>query len=225
MSPKPEAHISLTLTLSTPTLSLSHPDEPLTIKVTATTLSSSKPAVGIIVNARWTILDDRLTAYRYPLRLRSVREPESFIPLSPAVRISGARPPVELDLRRSEMERFLVVPGMRRGGVEVEQKVTVGRIFEYSGMKPSDIQPGSEYRFEVPNGSLPPQWWTFKDEAEGKRFAEGILPDENGFHGLKADDPAEVERLYREGWLYSYPIRDCKFTVETEPGAVVRFVE
>ncbi|KAI8946413.1 hypothetical protein F4801DRAFT_64717 [Xylaria longipes] len=149
------ANIELSLSLSSSTLSLSQLDQALSIRVTATTLSSSKPSSGICFNARWTVMDDRLVAYRYPFRLRSVSEPDSFIRLSPAVRISSSRPPAEPDIRRNELERFLVVPGVGKGDLTVEHKLTVGRIFEHSGLNPSDVKFGSEYQFEVLNRSLP----------------------------------------------------------------------
>ncbi|KAI1822080.1 hypothetical protein F4861DRAFT_420643 [Xylaria intraflava] len=225
MCAKPEANVELELELSTNTLSLSELDQALSIKVTATTLSSSKPSSGICFNARWTVMDDRLIAYRYPFRLRSVSKPDSFIRLSPAIKISSSRPPEEPDLRRNELERFLVVPGVGKGGLGVEHKLTVGRIFEYSELKPSDVKPGSEYQFEVHDWSLPPQWWTFEDEAEGKRFLERELPDDDESDGFKSDDNGEMDRLYREGWLYSYPITDCIFTVKSEPRAVIRFTK
>jgi len=84
--------------------------------------------------------------------------------------------------------------------------------------QPSDIKAGSEYRFEVHDRSMPPQWWTFGDEAEGKRFREGVRPDEN-------ENIEETERLESEGWMYSYPVSDCRFVIKTEPMAVLRFVE
>lgn len=70
---------------------------------------------------------------------------------------------------------------------------------------------------------LPAHWWTFDDEAEGKKFFEGILPDENGRNGMRDEDPKKIEKLYNEGWLYSYPLADLKFVVAEE--AVIKFIE
>jgi hypothetical protein len=68
-------------------------------------------------------------------------------------------------------------------------------------------------------------WWTFEEETEGKKFFEGILPDENGLHGLKDDDPKLIEKLYSEGWLYSYPLADLSSTIAQDLEAILKSVE
>jgi len=153
MSCKPQAIIELELSLSQNILSLSQPSQTFVVHVTAKTISSSKPESDIIFNARWTVLDDRLVAYRYPFRLKSVNEPESFIRLSPAVSISASRPPAEPDLRKNELERFLAVPGVGKGELVVEHNLSVKRIFEFSDIKVFTcllISPVTAYHLLVP---------------------------------------------------------------------------
>jgi len=115
---------------------------------------------------------------------------------------------------------------MGDGELEIHHEMTGERIFEYSrNVKPADIILGTKYRLELQTSKLPAFWWTFEVEAEGKKFFEGILPDENGTNGLKDEDPDAIEKLYREGWLYSYPLADLEFTVARDLGAILEFVE
>lgn len=90
--------------------------------------------------------------------------------------------------------------------------------------KPSDIQPGSEYRIEL-QSRLGTNWWTFEDEAEGKKFFEGMLPNQYGSWDAKATGPEACEKHYSEGWIYSYPLFDLKFTVNGNQQAVIKFVD
>jgi hypothetical protein len=62
-------------------------------------------------------------------------------------------------------------------------------------------------------------------EADGKKFFEGILPDENGLHGLNDDDPKSIEKSYGEGWLYSYPLADLSFTVAKNSEVILKFIK
>jgi len=226
MSPKPESHIQLSVSLSPDTVSLSALEKPLTINVTAKTLSSSRPSSAICLNARWTALDNRAGLLKGAFLLRNSSDPSIIIPLGPAVKVAYSGAPGNPDLRHNDFERFVVVPGVDEGELNICHEISGERIFQYSRqVKPSDIALGTEFRLELQTSKLPAFWWTFEDEAEGKKFYEGILPDENGLHGLKDDDPEAIEKLYGEGWLYSYPLSDLSFTVAKNSEAVIRFVE
>lgn len=133
MSPKPEANIEISVSLSPDTVKLSQLDKPLNIKVTAKTLSSSKPSSGTCLNARWTVLDNRpVGLLKGAFLLRNTANPDIVIPLGPAVRVSYSGVPGDPDRRHNAVERFVVVPGVGEGDLEISHEVTGERIFEYS---------------------------------------------------------------------------------------------
>lgn len=132
--------------------------------------------------------------------------------------------PVEPDLRKHPMANFQVVPALGKGVLTTTHELTGERIFEHSRTRPSDIQPGSEYRIEL-QSRLGTNWWTFEDEAEGKKFFEGMLPNQYGSWDAKATGPEACEKHYSEGWIYSYPLFDLKFTVNGNQQAVIKFVD
>ncbi|KAI0895015.1 hypothetical protein F4806DRAFT_497717 [Annulohypoxylon nitens] len=226
MTSKPYAEIELSVSVSPSTVSLSRLSEPLNIIVSAKTVSSSKPSSGVLVNTRWTALDDREAGlYMGALFLKSVSDPDRVIPFAPAV--SAPRPShPPLDLRQSELELFKVVPGVGKGELTATHEISGERIFQYStDISPSDITPGSEYSVEFAQKRLGAFWWTFEDEAEGKMFFEGMFPDEGGCFGLRAEDPAFVEERYKEGYLYSYQMNDLNYRVKENSPAIIKFVE
>ena len=132
MSPKPEAEIRLSTSLSSDTVSLSQLEKPFNIKVTAKVLSSSKPSSGIYLNARWTALDNRAGLLKGAFLLRNTSDPNNIIPLAPAAKVSYSGVPGNPDLRHNDFERFVVVPGVDRGELNISHELTGERIFLYS---------------------------------------------------------------------------------------------
>ncbi|KAI1213931.1 uncharacterized protein F4807DRAFT_206060 [Annulohypoxylon truncatum] len=226
MSSKPYAEIELSVSVSPDTVSLSRLDEPLNIIVAAKTISSSKPSSGVVINTRWTALDDRGAGlFMGALFLKSISDPAKVIPFAPAVSAPYPSHPPS-DLRKSELELFKVVPGVDKGELTGTHEINGERIFQYSTKtRPSDISPGSEYRIEFARKRLGAFWWTFEDEAEGKMFFDGMFPDEDDCFGLRAEDPAFIEERYKEGYLYSYQMNDLKYSINEDSSTTIRFVE
>ncbi|KAI1390211.1 uncharacterized protein F4822DRAFT_229232 [Hypoxylon trugodes] len=226
MSSKPQAEVEISVSVSPDTVSLSRLEDPLTITVTAKTISSSKPDFGIWINVRWSALDNRGQGlFRGALVLRSVSDPEDIISFAPAVRVSYSTAGFDPDLRKNEFEHFLLLPGVGEGELTSTHEITGERIFQYSSIQPSDVSPDFEYRIEFTEKWLGVHWWTFEDEAEGKMFFEGIKSDEDGMWGLRDDDPAFVAERYKEGYIYSNNLRDFKYIVKEDPPATITFVE
>lgn len=237
---KPRVHVELSLDISSPKVSLSQPpSEPTQAIVTARIAESERPHSAITINVDKTPLDgghnghhDAL--FRSAFSLRDVADESRRIMLSPPVRVNYGSSR-DNNIRKIPFMHFHSIPAKGQGKLTVKHDLTLERLFLYehypSAVKREEVKPGDKFRLQMQNPEWV-QWWAFGDldgDLRDKKFIWNWEPPETMEDWLRYvlvdGQTPDVEMLKRDGWVFSQPRMDLKFSVESDEGVVLEFTE
>lgn len=238
MQPRDKAHLEITLTTSSSTISLSQLDlpTPFQLLTTARVISSSKESFPITRCTSKSVLDNgehnqHDGLFRGAFSMESISDPNRRIQL----RFNGSpnylRPPDTPNLLEWPSMRFKTIPARDQGVLTIKHDLPLERMFRYERtLKPADIKPGEKFRVRMSSLRLNwVIWWAFGDlqgDLKGKRFAKWQLPDEEGQMDdiMPGDEEPDIDRMQAEGWVFSE--RHDNLTANgNDEGAVFEFVE
>ncbi|KAL9098023.1 MAG: hypothetical protein Q9163_006231 [Psora crenata] len=231
-----DAHIILTVTTSTPTISLSaSPDSSVLLLTVHAQRTGPEPitlctAGGPLDNGQHVSHDGCFKGAFLPLT--SIDDPTRQI------RLHFTRPPnygsrsEAINLLERDYLKFETIPGAADGELRVTHEITLERLFELSRLPLQKLKAGEIFKVELNSEKLKgiPSWWVWgalDDELKGKKFAKWERPDEGG--GISNLMPGErmpdVEGMKREGWVFSELMHELKIGTGEGEAVVVEFVE
>ncbi|KAA6415720.1 MAG: hypothetical protein FRX48_00438 [Lasallia pustulata] len=216
-----KAHLAVSLTTSSPTISLSDSPSspPFHLIVTTCITSSTNPGSAITLCTDGSVLDngqherqDGLFWGAF-LPLQSTTQPSRCIPIAyPGSPNYGSTPDASPNLRERHWMRFETVPPMGQGALRIEHELSLDRMFQNSRLlKAADVRPGEKFRVQMdPKRLFWAGWWTFgalnDGELGGKRFAKWERPDEDGSIGnlMPGEQRPDFKRMEKEGVIVDF---------------------
>ncbi|KAF2089451.1 hypothetical protein K490DRAFT_63586 [Saccharata proteae CBS 121410] len=226
-----KAIIAVTLTTSSPTLSLSSPQDPenpFELVITLRIAESTHPGRPITIKTDGTIFcpsqedgDFDTLALGTVTPLQSTSDPKKSISLG-HYKVHWARPdgPEPEDLKERSRAHFLTIPA--GGSVQVRHKMPVSRIFRFPGrLTKEDVHPGEEFRLGLIDGYVGATWWCWGE-------LEGDLKDKKFSAWSEGSTSAHTKRptkeMMEEGWVVGENVAELVF--EDRGGAATfRFTE
>jgi hypothetical protein len=208
--------------------------------VAARIISSSKPRLGITLQADGTPLDNGSGLANAYYRggfssLVDITNDSRTITLHPPVRVNYGSSD-EQDLRKIGRFDFVTIPASEE--LIAKHELTAERMFQAhndhgsSTLGPDDVKPGDKFRISL-NIRQGFTWWHFgslDDDLKDKKFI-GLWeePEEDGrykdFDDIDGQKP-DAEDLERHGWVFSEKLDDLKMTAEDgKESVVIEFVE
>lgn len=237
MPARAEAHLHITLTTSSPTISLSQRSSstPFQLVTTARIVSSSKESSPITMCTNKSVLDNGNHAQHDGLfigafAMESLSDPKRRIQLRFLGYPNYCRPPDTPNLREWPSRRFETVPAKGQGVLIVKHDLPLERMFKYeSTLTPADIKPGEKFHVSMSTLRLGwVSWWAFGDlegDLKEKKFAKWQLPDEKGeMTDVSGDENPDIDRMEAEGWVFSERLDNLTVSGNSDD-AVVEFVE
>ena len=217
MQGRAKAHLEITLTTSSPSISLSQlsPSHPFQLITTARIVSSDKESSPITRCTNKSVLDNgghgqHDALFRNGFAIESIAEPDRRILLCFPCSPNYVRPPDTPNLREWPSQRFATIPAHGQGELIVKHDLPLERMFQYERiLKPADIKPGEKFRVRMDSFRLKwVSWWAFGDlegDLKDKKFAKWQLPGENGDMDdvMPGDKEPDIERMQMEGWVFS----------------------
>ncbi|KAI9854450.1 MAG: hypothetical protein M1830_006532, partial [Pleopsidium flavum] len=148
-----EAHLQITLTTSSPTISLSQlsASTPFQLITAARIVSSSKESSPITRCTNKSILDNgghgqHDGLFRGAFTIESISDPNRMIQLRFAGTPNYGGPPDTPNLREWPFLRFETIPAKGQGMLIVKHDLPLERMFRYEPtLKPADIKPGEKF--------------------------------------------------------------------------------
>ena len=212
-----EAHLQITLTTSSPTISLSQlsPSIPFQLITTARIVSSGKESSPTTRCTNKSVLDNGGRGqhdglFRGAFAIESISDPNRMIQLHFAGTPNYGGPPDAPNLREWPSLRFEAIPVKGQGTLIVKHDLPLERMFRYEPtLKPADIKPEEKFRVSMSSLHLEwVSWWGFGDlegDWKGKRFAKWQLPDEEGrmTDVMPGEEELDIDRMQVEGWVFS----------------------
>ena len=227
-----QAQVEISLSTSSPTISLSGPEDPnkpfclvLTVRITA----SSRPGRPITICASDTVLDTRppdidIMAVGAFEPLQCTTDPQKTISLGnwrPNIRHPDPSP----DMKERDWLKWLTVP-VEEGSVQITHDLPLSRMFKYeSTLKPQDIKPGESYRVRMNPGHVGTMWWCWGDlegDLREKKFSQWRRGWDGWNFGVEKPNPDVIEK---EGWVLGEDLDRLWFEDTTSNGIVIQFVE
>lgn len=218
------AHIHITLTTSSPTVSLSElsPSTPFQLITTTQTISSDKESSPITRCTNRSVLDNGGHGQHDGLfvgafGIESISDPDRHIQLRFAGSVNYGSQRVPPNLREWPFLHFKIIPAKGQGVLIVKHDLSLERMFRYERtLKSTDIKSGEKFR--VTMGSLPLEWvtwWAFGDlegDLKEKKFARWQVPDEEGRMDdvMPGEEEPDIDRMRAEGWVFSERLDNLK---------------
>ena len=238
------AHLTVCLTSSSPHISLSaSPSDPvLFLTVHAQQSTTNDDARPITLCTGGSVLDHGHHArhdgvFRGAfLPLISTADPLRKIQLHFSGWPNYASLPhdASMNLRERESLRFETIPGRGEGELAVTHEISLRRLFQARFLKKEAVEVGEKFRVRMNPRYLtgPELWWAWGSLEGGlkdKKFVRWERPDEKkGEIGnlMPGEKMPDVERMEREGWVFSECFDDLTVSGAGEgEEVIVEFVE
>ncbi|KAI4160605.1 MAG: hypothetical protein LQ342_005626 [Letrouitia transgressa] len=144
----------------------------------------------------------------------------------------GSQPEASDNLLERDYLRFETVPGKGEGELAVIHEISLERLFRNSDLRKEAVKVGEKFTVRMNPKKLGSVqgWWTWgslEGELNGKKLAKWELPDKEGEIGnlMPGEKMPDVERMKREGWIFSEPFHELSLEAEENEEVVVEFVE
>ena len=203
-----KAVIAVTLSTSSPTLSLTAPEDPLNpfqIVIGLRIAETTRPGHAITICTHGSVFEpadpdgglDTLALGTIG-GLVSTSDPEKRIAFG-NFKPHFARPTsTPRDLRERERLHFMTIPA--EGQMQITHSLPLSRIFKYEDrLTRDDLKPGESYRLQINDGYLGTSWWCWGDlesDLKDKKFSEW----QEGINLARAEKPSPQE-VEKEGWI------------------------
>jgi hypothetical protein len=233
---RPAAHISLSLSASSPTFSISGANDatnPFHLIVKARIVSSSKPELAITLQTDSTPLDHGTGLANAFFRggfsdFVDIADMTRSISLRKHVRVNYGSPR-ENDLRKIGFMGFETVPASEE--LAVKQPIKAEKmwdVYNYYGaysLGPNDVKPGDKFQIRIKH-DRDVQWWHFGSldgDLKDKKFVGAWVEPQDVRKYLEHNDE---ERVDENEWVCTEKRENLKMTAEEENDSVViEFVE
>ncbi|CAF9928546.1 MAG: hypothetical protein HETSPECPRED_006878 [Heterodermia speciosa] len=230
-------HLVLSLSTSTPQISLSTPPghDVLSLTVHAQRTSSQPitlcTAGSVLDNGHHARHDGVFRGAFLPLT--STSDPNRKIQLHfSGFPNYGSLPNASANLRERDYLRFETVPSEGEGELAVTHAISMERLFRYSNLKLENVKQGEKFVVSMNPKKLGSTegWWTWgalEGDLSGKKFAKWELPDRNGEIGnlMPGEKSPDVPAMEREGWVFSEAFDGLKIEKCEDEELVVEFIQ
>lgn len=231
-----EAYLTVSLTTSTPRISLSAPsDEPVLLLTVRAQHGDPRPitlctAGSVLDNGHHARHDGVFRGAFLPLTSTSDSKRKIQLHFAGFPNY-GSQPDASVDLLKRDYLRFETIPSKGEAELAVTHTISLERLFRYSDLRKDALKAGEKFTVRINPKKLGSTegWWTWgslEGELKGKKFAKWERPDTKGEIGnlMPGEKTPDVEGMQKEGWVFSEPFH--KLTVEAgEEEVVVEFAE
>ena len=204
-----KAVIAVTLSTSSPTLSLNAPEDPLNpfqIIIGLRIAESIQPGQAITICTKGTVFQPTEEGVSLDtLALGTISGLVSSTNLEKKIsfghfklhlaRRSDSQSP---DLRKRDWLHFITIPA--EGQVQITHNLPISRIFRYEDrLSKDDLRSGESYRMRINPGYLGTTWWCWGD-LEGNLMDKKLSAWQEGITLDRAEKP-KPEEIERDGWI------------------------
>lgn len=233
------SHLTVSLTTSTPRISLSALPSDTVLSLTVHTQCTDAWPITFCTDG--SVLDNGHHAHHDGvfrgafLPLTSTSDPTRKIPLHFAgfPNYGSFEPPANM-LERDYL-RFETVPGKGEGELAVKHEISLERLFRYSNshqLRKENVKVGEKFAIRMNPKRLRSieGWWTWGSldgNLKGKKFARWERPDSRGGirNLMRGEKMPDIEEMERDGWVFSEPSDELKIQAGGDEGVIVEFVE
>lgn len=233
--------IEISLTTSSPTVSLSAPEDPINpfrIILTVRMAASSRPGTPITICTHGTVLDTS-SAEKVGFDILALGAFNGLECISDdehrdkkKISLGNWRPNIRhpnpsADMKERDWLTWLTIPpASSEASIQITHDLPLSRMLRYENtLGKDDLKPGESYRLRMNPGYVGTSWWCWGDwqhDLKDKKFSEWRRGWDGYNFGVEKPEPDVVER---EGWVLGEDPAELWFEDRSPDGVSFTFVE